>query len=151
MQSRMPNPAILVPGALDALYAVGAATRDSGVPPMTIALVQLRASQINGCALTMDSHPKLMRAGGEAPERVAAVATWQNTDVFTDAERSALALAESVTRLADSRDPVPDEIWDEASRHYDPARLAGLLLAIATINLWDRLNVATRQTAGVLD
>ena len=67
---------------------------------------------------------------------------------FTEAERAALALAEAVTRLADRPDPVPDEVWDEAARHYDETALAGLVLAIAIINVWNRLNVATRQPGG---
>lgn len=151
MNPRMKHPAALVPGALDALYALGVATRNSGVSPRTIGLVQLRASQINGCVVTMESHPKFLQAGGEAPERLAALAIWRSTELFTPAERSALALTEAVSRLADKADPVPDEIWDEAARHYDQTNLAGLLLAISTINLWNRLNVATRQVAGVWD
>ena len=76
------------------------------------------------------------------------MAAWRDAPYFTDAERAALALTEAVTRLADRADPVPDEIWDEAARHYDEQELAGLLLAIAQINVWNRLNAATRQVAG---
>ena len=149
MNPRMQHPAALVPGALDALYALGVATRNCGLPPRLIGLVQLRASQINGCVVTMDSHPKLLQASGEMQERLDSVAGWRSTGLFTPAERSALALTEAVTRLADTDDPVPDEIWAEATRHYDQVNLAGLLLAISTITLWNQLNVATRQVAGV--
>jgi alkylhydroperoxidase family enzyme len=69
--------------------------------------------------------------------------------IFTDAERAAFALTEAVTRLSDRTDPVPDEIWNKAAKHYDELRLAMLLIAIANINVWNRLNVATRQPAGV--
>ena len=76
------------------------------------------------------------------------MAAWRDAPYFTDAERAALALTEAVTRLADRPDPVPDNIWNEAARHYDERALAGLVLAIATINVWNRLNVSTRQVAG---
>jgi alkylhydroperoxidase family enzyme len=95
--------------------------------------------------VTVETHSRVLAAGGEDPRRIAALATWPGTDLFTDAERSALALAEAVTRIADRTDPVPDEVWDEAAKHYDEKCLAGLLLAIASINLWNRLNVATHQ------
>ena len=76
------------------------------------------------------------------------MAAWRDAPYFTDAERAALALTETVTRLADRADPVPDEIWDEAARHYDEPALAALIIAIVTINAWNRLNVTTRQVAG---
>jgi alkylhydroperoxidase family enzyme len=85
---------------------------------------------------------------GETVERLFAVVAWREAPYFTDAERAALALTEAVTRLADRADPVPDEIWEEATRHYDEQGLAALLLMIATTNLFNRLNVATRQVAG---
>jgi alkylhydroperoxidase family enzyme len=92
-------------------------------------------------------HWRDMRKAGETDERLFAVAAWRDAPYFTDAERAALALAEAVTRIADRPDPVPDEIWAEAARHYDERALGGLLLAIAAINVWNRLNVATRQVA----
>jgi alkylhydroperoxidase family enzyme len=76
------------------------------------------------------------------------VAAWRDAPYFTDAERAALALTEAVTRISDRADPVPDEVWDEATRHYNEQALAALVLAIASINVWNRLNVATRQVAG---
>jgi alkylhydroperoxidase family enzyme len=93
-------------------------------------------------------HPKILRKLGESDDRIFAVGAWREAPYFTDAERAALALTEAVTRLADSSDPVPDEVWDEAARHYDEEALAGVVLAIASINVWNRLNVATRQVAG---
>jgi hypothetical protein len=78
----------------------------------------------------------------------AIVAAWRNAPFFTDAERAALALTESVTRLSDREDPVPDSVWHEAVRHYDEPARAALLLSIASINVWNRLNVSTRQIAG---
>jgi AhpD family alkylhydroperoxidase len=147
----MKNPVALLPGALDALYSLGVATRDSGVSARIVGLVQMRTSQINGCVVTMDSHIRMLREAGETSDRLASLWNWSESDLFTDAERSALALCEAVSRSADQDDPVPDEIWNEAAEHYDQTSLAGLLLAIATANLWNRLNVATRQVVDAWD
>jgi alkylhydroperoxidase family enzyme len=89
-----------------------------------------------------------MRKEDETDERIFAVAAWRDTPFFTDAERAALALTEAVTRLADREDAVPDAVWREAALHYDERGLAALLLGIATINVWNRLNVSTKQPAG---
>jgi AhpD family alkylhydroperoxidase len=109
--------------------------------------VQLRASQINGCSVCVDMHYQYLKAAGETPERCVTVSAWRDTPYFSDAERAALALAEAVTRLNDRPDPVPDDIWNEAAKHYDERALASLLVAIGTINVWNRLNVATKQVA----
>jgi len=148
MQARMKNPAFVVPEAMPALYALGAAAKKGGVPQRTIDLVLLRASQINGCSVCVDMHARDLKKAGETDQRLFAVAAWRETLLFTDAERAALALTESATRLSDRSDPVPDAIWDEAARHYDEAALASLAMNIAIINLWNRLNVITRQLAG---
>jgi len=148
MQSRMNNPAMIVPDAMKALHALGTATEKGGVSARTLQLVHLRASQINGCSVCVDMHPRLARKEGETDERLLAVAAWRDMPYFTDAERAALALTEAVTRLSDRPDPVPDDIWEEAARHYDEPALAALIVSIALINVWNRLNVATRQVAG---
>ncbi|HUB80085.1 MAG TPA: carboxymuconolactone decarboxylase family protein [Bryobacteraceae bacterium] len=144
----MKHPAMLLPGAMEALMAFGKSTEKSGVPRKTLELVHLRASQVNGCSVCVDMHYRFSKTSGETEERLFAVAAWRDAPYFTDAERAALALTEAVTRLSDRADPVPDEVWNEAARHYDEQGLAGLLLAISTINVWNRLNVATRQVAG---
>ena len=149
MQARMSNPAMVVPKAMQALQAVGALTQNSGLKEGLLELVYLRASQINGCSVCVDGHPRLAKKAGETDERLFAVAAWRDSPYFTDAERAAFALTEAVTRLSDRTDPVPDEIWNEAAKHYDEPTLAILLIAIANINVWNRLNVATRQPAGV--
>ena len=148
MESRIQHPAFMVPDAMPALQAVGAAVGESGLPAKTIHLVDLRASQINGCGVCLDGHARLARQLGETDERLVTVGAWRDAPYFTDAERAALALTEAVTRLSDRSDPVPDEVWDEAARHYDEKELAGLVLAIANINVWNRLNVATKQPVG---
>ena len=148
MQPRIPNPAISVPGAMDALLALSKSATKAGIPHRTLELVHLRASQINGCAVCVDMHSKDLQRTGEADERIFAVAAWREAPYYTDAERAALALAECVTRLADRSDPVPDEVWAEAATHYDEAALAALVIDIAAINAWNRINAATRQVAG---
>jgi AhpD family alkylhydroperoxidase len=147
MQARMSNIAMIVPDAMKAMLALGKAAEGGGVPSKTIGLVQLRASEINGCSVCVDMHTRYMKQAGETDERLFTVAAWRDAPYFTDAERAALALTEAVTRLSDRPDPVPDKIWDEAARHYDEPALAALLIAIAAINVWNRLNVATRQVA----
>ena len=148
MQARMKNPALILPDAMQAIMALKSATDKSGVPSTILDLVHLRASQINGCSACVDMGVRHARKKGESEERLSAVAAWRDTPYFTDAERAALALAEAVTRLSDRADPVPDEIWDEAARHYDELALAALLLSIAMTNFFNRLNVSTRQVAG---
>jgi AhpD family alkylhydroperoxidase len=148
MQARMSNPVMIVPGAMQALLALSASAEKGGAPSRTVGLVQLRASQINGCSLCLDMHARDMKKAGETDERLFAVAAWREAPYFTDAERAALALTEAVTRLSDRPDPVPDQIWSEAARHYDEPTLAALIVAIGSINIWNRLNVATRQVAG---
>ena len=148
MQSRMPHVVQVLPDVMTALQSLSAAAKDAGVDPKLLELVSLRASQINGCSVCAVMHPRIARKLGETDDRLFAVGAWRDAPYFTDAERAALALTESLTRIADSSDPVPDEIWDDAARHYDEKQLAGLVTAIASINVWNRLNVATRQIVG---
>ena len=148
MQARMNHPVKVVPEAMKALQALGDLTKN-GLPEKLLELVHLRASQINGCSVCVDMHPKLARKAGETEERLFAVAAWYDAPYFTEAERAALALTEALTRIADRADPVPDVIWNEADKHFDEQELAALVLAIAAINVWNRLNVAVRQPVGV--
>jgi AhpD family alkylhydroperoxidase len=144
----MNNPAMLLPDSMKGIQAIIEAAHGSGVPPSTMGLAHLRASQINGCSPCVYSGAVGARKAGETDDRLFAVAAWRETDLFTDAERAALALAESMTRLADRPDPVPDEVWDEAARHFDEKQMAGLVLWVSTTNLFNRLNAATKQMAG---
>jgi AhpD family alkylhydroperoxidase len=148
MQARMKNPAEVLPDAAKALQALAPLPYKGGVPPATLALVHLRASQINGCAPCVDGGVKHARKAGETDERLFAVSAWREAPYFNDAERAALALSEAVTRMPDQSDPVPDAVWDEAAKHYDEKGLGALVLWIATTNLYNRINVATRQPAG---
>jgi AhpD family alkylhydroperoxidase len=148
MEARIKNPAMALPGALDAILAVNTAAHKGGVPEATLHLAHLRASQINGCGACVDGGVKYARKAGETDQRLFAVSAWRDAPYFTDAERAALALTEAVTRLADSSDPVPDAVWNDAAKHYDDRALSALVLSISVTNLFNRINVSTRQPAG---
>ena len=148
MQPRMQNPAMIVPGAMDAVVALTRSVRTGTVPDATLELVHLRASQVNGCSSCVDAGSRTASRAGETDERLWAVAAWRDATCFTSAERAALALTEAVTRLSDRADPVTDAVWDEAARHHDEAALAALVVQIAVTNVFNRLNVPTRQVPG---
>ncbi len=148
MNARIDNPAVAVPGALQALQAIANAAKQADIPETTLYLVELRASQINGCGVCVDIHSRQLKHAGESDARINTVVAWRDVSYFTEAERAALALTEAATRLADRPDPVSDEVWGDAARHYDETQLGALVLAIAAINTWNRLNVTTRQIGG---
>ena len=148
MQSRMRHPALLLPDARQALLALDKTTHVEGLSEVTRELVHLRASQINGCSVCVDMHSRGLKKMGEKDERIWAVGAWRETPWFTDAERAALALTEDLTRLSDRSDAVPDALWQEVERHYDERARAALLITIAGINVWNRLNASVRQVAG---
>ncbi len=148
MHARITNPVTTVPGAMQALRQLGTAAKHAGLPETTLYLVELRASQINGCSVCVDMHSRELKAAGEPDERIFTLAAWREVPYFTDAERAALALTEAATRLADRSDPVPDEVWEAAARHYDESALAALVVSIAAINAWNRINATTRQISG---
>jgi AhpD family alkylhydroperoxidase len=148
MQARMKNPAVILPGAMQAMQALKKATEGAGVPATTLNLVELRASQINGCSVCVLGHTSIMKRAGETEDRIVGVSAWRHMPYFTAPERAALALTEALTRISDREDPVSDPIWAEAARHYDERALAALILDIASINVWNRLNLATAQIAG---
>jgi AhpD family alkylhydroperoxidase len=147
MSERMANPAIVLPDAMKGINNLYKAAYGAGVPGPVLELVHLRASQINACGPCVDAGARSAAKNGESPERLAAVAAWRETPYFTDGERAALALAEAMTRLADRPDPVPDALWDEVVRHFDEKQRAALVIWISTTNLFNRLNVTTRQQA----
>ncbi|NES16703.1 MULTISPECIES: carboxymuconolactone decarboxylase family protein [Micromonospora] len=147
LEPRIRNSAALLPDAAKGINLLYKAAHSAGVPGSTLELVHLRASQINGCSACVDSGARSARKNGETEERLFAVAAWRETPYFTEAERAALALAEAATRLADRADAVPDEIWNEAARHFGEKELAALVLWIATTNFFNRINATTRQPA----
>jgi AhpD family alkylhydroperoxidase len=145
-KTRLKNVASIIPEAMAPLQTLGGLLGQlQGAPGRALALAMLRASQLNGCALCLDGSCFQLKRAGETDERLFAVSTWRESARFTAPERAALALAESMTRLSDRLDPVPDAIWEEAARQFGERELAYLVLGIATINLYNRINVTTRQ------
>jgi AhpD family alkylhydroperoxidase len=148
MESRIETPALTLPGAMEALRTIAKATEGCGVPRSTLELVHLRVGQLNGCSVCVDMHARALKKLGESEARIAVLAAWREAPYYTEAERAALTLAEAATRLSDRADAVPDAVWKEAARHFDEAQLGALVMAIALDNLWNRLNVTTRQPSG---
>jgi AhpD family alkylhydroperoxidase len=146
--SRLRNPAMIVPEAMAPLQALGQILgKLEGAPARALSLALLRVSQLNGCAVCLVGTCTTMRGFGESEDRLFAVSAWRESGRFTAPERAAFALAEAMTRLSDRPDPVPDVVWDEAARHFQERELAVLVLGIATMNLYNRINVTTRQGA----
>jgi AhpD family alkylhydroperoxidase len=144
----MKNPVMTLPGAFEALQALHKSIEKGGVPRATLELTNLRASQINGCSVCVDMHSRALRKLGEKDERIFALSAWREAPYYSEAERAALALTEAASRLSDRADPVPDEVWKEAARHYNETELSALVMSIGLINLWNRLNAATHQVGG---
>jgi AhpD family alkylhydroperoxidase len=130
------------------LVSASKALNGSGLPAETQQLVEIRASQINGCGFCLDMHTKEAAEAGETPTRLNLVATWREATVFTEAERAALELCEQGTRLADAAGGVTDDAWANAAKHFDDDQLAGLVFTIAIINAFNRGNVIVQQPAG---
>lgn len=150
MQARLGNPATLIPHAMEPMMALAKITMNGKVPAKTLGLVHVRVSQINGCAVCLDLHLRQMakEKDGETTERLLMASAWRDSPLFSDPERAALALAEHETRLADQADAVPDAVWNDAKKHYDDEALAQLVLYVALVNVWNRINVTTRQVPG---
>ncbi len=140
---RIANPVLSVPGAMQALLALSEAAATTGVEKDLAELICLRVSIMNGCGACIDFHTKLLREAGVEDRKIYAIAGWRDVPYYTDAEKAAFALAEQVTHVH-----VSDEVWNEAARHFDEKQLAGLMLVIGAINLWNRMNVGTQQKVG---
>jgi AhpD family alkylhydroperoxidase len=147
MQARMKSPALTVADALSLLLKFSKASEHPDLPFATCKLMQLRVSQINSCSLCIDMHAHELKKAGETDERIWGVAGWREAPFYSEPERAAFRLAEAMTRIADREDAVTDEVWAEAEQQYSREALSALILQIAQINLWNRLNVATRQPA----
>lgn len=147
MRSRMRHPADVLPDAAHPLQEILRAVHRAGVDSRTLELVHLRISQINGCAAGVHRGAGAARAAGASDAQLLALAVWRDAPCFTPAERAALELAESATRLADRPDAVSDEVWDRAATWFDERQLAALLLMIGVTNLGNRLGATTRQGA----
>lgn len=134
------------PRARQAMYGLQKYVHESGLEASLLDLIDLRASQINGCAYCVDMHTKDARARGENEQRLYAVSVWRDAPFFTDRERAALAWTEAVTQV--SVDHVPDAVFESVRPFFNEKELVDLTMAIITINGWNRLNVAFRREAG---
>ncbi|MEU0687207.1 carboxymuconolactone decarboxylase family protein [Streptomyces uncialis] len=145
MSARMTNPSLVVPGALQPLLDLTKVLSTNGVPQLTLDLIRLRVSQVNGRPIHVPSHLGEGDARKATDERLLRVAEWRDAPCYSDAERAALALAGGASRLSEEEDPVPDDVWQEAARHYDERGLGVLMMQIGLVNLWNCVNVTTRQ------
>ncbi|MBB3662700.1 AhpD family alkylhydroperoxidase [Prauserella sediminis] len=150
MQGRLDGLQSAAAGGFKAMYAMESFLAGSDVPQGLLHLLKLRVSQINGCGYCVDMHARDAAADGESTERVNGVAAFREMPYFTEAERAALELAEAATRLADNPHGVPDDVWQAARKHYDDTHLSTLIMAIAAINAWNRINVTNRTVAGTI-
>jgi AhpD family alkylhydroperoxidase len=149
MEARMKNPGYVLPDAMKGIGSLVQAVKQGGLPEELHELVALRVSQINGCSACVHGHVQILRKAGTSEERIAAVVAWREAPFYSDAERAALQLAESATRLADrSADSVSDELWDELADHFDEKQLSALILGIALTNFFNRINTTVREPAG---
>lgn len=138
MAARTDGPPPNAPSASDDLQAFGGPTGPGGLPQATAELAHLRASQIRGCCACIRMHTRDLAEAGESDERIRAVETWRDAPFFTGAERAALAVTETVARLGARGDPVPEEVFDEAAKHFEePGALAALILHITLIDARD--------------
>jgi len=133
----------VAPDAVKALGATRPYIESSGIPPRLRALVELRVSQINGCAYCVDMHSREVRQAGEAQQRLDCLPVWRETSFFDDRERAALAWAESVTLVTQTG--VPDAVYDEARKHYSERELVDLTLIVAVMNAWNRMAISFRH------
>ncbi|EGD54598.1 carboxymuconolactone decarboxylase family protein [Gordonia neofelifaecis] len=148
MNARMTNPVMLLPGVFDALMAIHKTVADTGLPQDLCEMVNMRASQLNGCSTCLDGHWRIARKLGVSDEKLFAVGAWRDSPYFSDAERIALEMAEELTELSNKPEAVSDELWERAADEFDEAQLAALVVAIGNINLYNRVNHATRQVGG---
>ena len=135
------------PGALKAMLGLASFLHKSGLDTKLLDLINLRVSQINGCAYCIDMHWKDLRAIGETEQRLYGLDSWRESPYYTDRERAALAWAEAVTLVANTKE-VPDEVFEEAHHHFNDEELANLTLGVVAINGFNRLNIAYRTTPG---
>jgi AhpD family alkylhydroperoxidase len=141
MHARL-NMAQAAPDAVKAMRALSGFSKEAGLEKSLIELINIRASQINGCAFCLNMHVRDARAAGEKDERLALVAAWRDAPVFSDRERAALAWTEALTRL--SPESAPDELYNQARKHFSEAEMVKLSLAVAVINSWNRLMIGFR-------
>jgi AhpD family alkylhydroperoxidase len=132
------------PGVYEAMEGVDRYLAQSSIETDLLFLVQLRASQVNGCAYCLNLHWRDLRRKGESEQRLYSLDAWSECPFYTDRERAALAWTEAVTRIVDTR--ANDEVFERCRQHFSEREMADLTLAIAAINAWNRLSIAARLT-----
>jgi AhpD family alkylhydroperoxidase len=142
MPKRLDYHALAAPG-IKALNAVSATFDDCGIEPHLRRLVEMRVSQINGCAYCLDLHSRQLRELGENQQRLDVLSAWHETSLFSDRERAALAWAESVTLVPSTH--VPGAAFEEARAQLTERELANLTLIVATMNAWNRMAISFRS------
>jgi AhpD family alkylhydroperoxidase len=135
------------PDAYKAMYGLEAHIAKSGLDHKLVHLVKMRASQMNGCAYCLDMHSKDARAAGETEQRLYCLDAWEETDFYSEPERAALAWTEALTRISETH--APDDVYEEARKHFSERDLVDLSLTIAAINAWNRLAIGFRAQAGI--
>ncbi|MFC3799069.1 carboxymuconolactone decarboxylase family protein [Cohnella sp. GCM10012308] len=148
MQLRMNHQAVN-PAAFQALLKLEESVKKMGLDPVLYELIKIRASQINGCAFCLDMHTTDLRKMGESERRINLVAVWHEAPQFTEKERAALALTEAVVRIADAG--VPQDIYDEARRHFSESEYIAIVMAVNAISSWNRIAIATGMFPGCFD
>ncbi|MEJ8548281.1 carboxymuconolactone decarboxylase family protein [Brevibacillus borstelensis] len=133
------------PQAFQAMLQLEGFVRSSGLDHKLLELVKTRASQLNGCAYCLDMHTREAREAGETEQRLYLLNAWREADVYTDAERAALALTEAVTLIA--KEGVPEAVFQNVQKHFSEKEIVSLLMAINTINCWNRLAISTGMSA----
>ncbi|HKP71222.1 MAG TPA: carboxymuconolactone decarboxylase family protein [Pyrinomonadaceae bacterium] len=133
-------------GAFKAMFGISAYLAKSSIEKSLQHLIEYRVSQINGCAYCLDMHSKDLRHEGETEQRIYTLSAWRETPLYTDRERAALAWAESVTELGDGH--VPDDVFEQVRKEFSEEEIIDLTLVVASINSWNRLNIAFRTTPG---
>lgn len=149
LQSRMSNPLQLIPELKGVAGVLFKATGNGSVPQDTISLVQLRAGQLVGSTYLTVMHTGNLRKAGETEQRITAVASWRDAPYFSDAERVALALVEAVLTPNPSGERVPDDLYAQASRHYDDKALATLATAIGQVSFFIPLALIGKPLPGL--
>jgi AhpD family alkylhydroperoxidase len=134
------------PGVLNAMLGLSKYLSQTGLGARLIDLVNLRASQINGCAYCLDMHWKDLRAAGETEQRLYGLDAWEESPYYSERERAALAWTEAVTNVSEAH--VNDDVYERVRRAFSERELADLTLAIVAINGWNRLNIALRTVPG---
>lgn len=130
------------PDTAKAIESLSRCVQESGLEHRLLELIKTRASQINASTYCIDVHTRAARELGESERRLYALAAWREAPFYTARERAALARTEAVTRVADSR--VPDDLYEQARKHFDDRQLAALTMAVVLINATNRLAVAFR-------